>query len=342
MSVMPLTVYPVSTSFAGLEWDDTSVPTFEKAFHRARVDSARHMRWCEEAGIRWGETTITEIVMSRAGSAVNVVPFTQPAEANSGADWVWWWVDSTAAYGMLVQAKRVTIDSRRNWKFDFDYRGGKQHSTLTTTSARLDLTPVYALYLGTADYRRRLPCSGLHRSGYCTQCAKRSISLMPARLAEPEFVTDASSTYDRSVALEDLWRKPPGSAPLIPELERQMDVQLVDFLTQEQQGPRAVTRAMIDLILKARAGHLTEVTTRVDPSTADGRHDELDPIFRNLPQDVGHWSTPYIPHALQGLFAVPPEYVLEILHGEYDVERTGASMPDNIAGVVVVSMPQNA
>ncbi len=58
--------------------------------------------------------------MSRAAAAVSVVPFTQHAEAVSGADWVWWWVDSTSAYGMLVQAKRLTMNQGR-WRFDFGY-----------------------------------------------------------------------------------------------------------------------------------------------------------------------------------------------------------------------------
>lgn len=89
----------------------------EDAFRSARIHSARHTRASEKAHLRWGET---EIVMSRAAEGVTVVPFTQRAEALSGADWVWWWVDHRSAYGMLVQAKRVTISSGR-WAFDFGY-----------------------------------------------------------------------------------------------------------------------------------------------------------------------------------------------------------------------------
>ncbi|MGW4369804.1 hypothetical protein ACWEKT_29565 [Nocardia takedensis] len=92
-----------------------------EAFRRARIHAFRHMSECERARLHWGETTITEMVTAHASRAVTVVPFTQRAEARSGADWIWWWVDDTAAYGMLVQAKRVTVTGR-GWSFDFGYR----------------------------------------------------------------------------------------------------------------------------------------------------------------------------------------------------------------------------
>jgi hypothetical protein len=77
------------------------------------------MAACEEVGLRWGETTITEIVLSRTAKAIIVAPFTQRAESTSGADWIWWWLDDSAAYGTLVQAKRLTVTAGR-WHFDFE------------------------------------------------------------------------------------------------------------------------------------------------------------------------------------------------------------------------------
>jgi hypothetical protein len=65
-----------------------AVVTVEDAFRRARKHSVEHMAACEKAHLRWGETAVTEIVMSRAAVAVSVVPFSQRAEAVSGADWV--------------------------------------------------------------------------------------------------------------------------------------------------------------------------------------------------------------------------------------------------------------
>jgi len=107
------------------------------------------MAACERADLRWGETSITEIVTAQAADAVTVVPFTQRAEALSCADWIWWWVDHRGAYGMLVQAKRVTVTWSK-WHFGFDYpRGtGSQRTTLMSSASGLGVLPVYALYLG--------------------------------------------------------------------------------------------------------------------------------------------------------------------------------------------------
>lgn len=101
--------------------EDETMTAVDDAFRRARIQADRHMAACEQAGLRWSEPSITEIVMAYAARAVTVVPFTQPAEALSGADWVWWWVDSAGAYGMLVQTKRVTVTGGQ-WSFDFDYK----------------------------------------------------------------------------------------------------------------------------------------------------------------------------------------------------------------------------
>ncbi len=151
--------------------------TVKAAFKSARVDSVRHMAACEQASLRWGEVGITEIVISRAAPAVTVAPFSQPAEFISGADWIWWWVDSTAAYGMLVQAKRLTVSGGR-WHFDFAYPSGsdRQRRQLISTAETLGLFPAYALYLGTGNYREWEQCSGRHHADGCPECTRRSLS----------------------------------------------------------------------------------------------------------------------------------------------------------------------
>jgi hypothetical protein len=170
-------------------WNDGLVTTVEDAFRSARIHAVRHMAACERADLRWAETSITESVISRAADAVTVVPFTQAAEKLGGADWIWWWVDHRGAYGMLVQAKRVTV-TRDKWHFGFDYPNGTggQRVALMATSRALGLLPVYVLYLGTGDYRGWERCSDGHRSGRCLQCVKRSVSLMPALLASEQLV----------------------------------------------------------------------------------------------------------------------------------------------------------
>ena len=312
------------------------------AFRRARIDAGRHMRSCERAQIRWGETAVTEVVISRAAEAVSVVPFTPPAEALSGADWIWWWLDANGAFGMLVQAKRVTITHPDRWSFGFDYRRGTrlQKRALMSTASRLGLMPVYALYLGTGEYRDWKRCPDGHRSGRCLQCEKRSVSLMPALLAEKASVVDSDSTYDRSVALEDLMRPSPHSAPLIPTLQGQLPCELAEFLTTSQTGVRAVTRSMLDRVLKARAGQLAQVGFPVGSVQGQGTHDDLGPIFGHTPADTGHWGVTYFEHVLRPLLHVPPSYVLEIESGDFNRTDLPLEMSD-VAGVIIVRLPND-
>ncbi|TXI48375.1 MAG: hypothetical protein E6Q54_23695 [Mycolicibacter arupensis] len=300
------------------------------------------MAACEKALLRWGETAITEIVMSRAAAAVSVVPFTQPAETNSGADWIWWWVDADSAYGMLVQAKRLTVH-RGKWRFDFGYRSsaGSQQSSLRATAASLDLVPVYALYLGTGDYRNWERCSDDHRVRRCPSCVKRSVSLMPALLTDPVIVNDSATTYERSVALEEMWLPGPSSPLFIPGLSRQLDPELVNFLLTSQRGVRAVAKSTIDRILRVRAGQFSADSPSAPSTMHDGNHDRLGPVFPDLPSDTGHWGVPYFRHVLGPLRHVPPDYVLEIESREFDVGEVSSTMPDDVAGVVVVRLPQN-
>lgn len=322
-------------------WDDEIVTTVEDAFRWARIHAVRHMAACERADLRWGETSITEIVTARAADAVTVVPFTQRAEALSGADWIWWWVDHRGAYGMLVQAKRVTVTWSK-WHFGFDYpRGtGGQRTTLMSTASALGVLPVYALYLGSGDYRAWERCPDGHRNGRCLQCVKRSVSLMPALLANELLVDNAATTYEQSVALEDLWKPTTTGAIVIPALKRQLAPDLSEFLKKRQEGTRAVTRSMIDRVLRARAGAFGEAPTIAASAVNDGDHDRLGPVFGDLPDDAGHWGLNYFEHTLSPLRHAPPGYVLEIEAGDYDADYLASDMPDNVAGIVVVRLHQ--
>nr|WP_315545564.1 DUF6615 family protein [Actinomyces oris] len=257
------------------------------------------MTVCEQAGLRWNETTISEILMSQVAQAeaVSVVPFTQPAEAISGADWIWWWVDDAGAYGMLVQAKRVTITEGK-WWFGFNYSSGQlkrsQYKLLRSTANTLGLLPVYALYLGGGDYRNWERCSREHRErGHCPICMRRTISLMPALLASDWAISDAKSTYEASVALEDLWTLPNESASLWPAMKRQLVPELLDFLQTRQDGTYAVTRSMIDRVLRARMGTFFDARLDTHAPMYRQEYDYFKPVFDHLPDDLGHWDTPY-------------------------------------------------
>lgn len=317
------------------------MPTVGDAFRWARIHAVQHMAACENAELRWAEPSITEIVISRAAKAVTVVPFTQRAEALSGADWVWWWVDSKGAYGMLVQAKRVTV-IRGSWYYDFGYPNGtgRQRSKLLSAASALDLLPVYALYLGTGAYRNWEPCADGHLSGRCLQCVKRSVSLMPALLVD-DLYADAASTYELSVALEDLWTPTTTGALLIPAQERQFAADLSGFLKKRQDGTRAVVRSMIDPVLRSHFGAFNLALATASTSVRDGDHDRLGHIFKDLPYDTGHWGVNYFAHTLNPLLHAPPDYVLEVMSGERNEEYLASDMPENIAGIVVVELPQN-
>lgn len=313
----------------------------ETAFRRAREHSVQHMAACEKTLLRWGETSITEIVMSRAAAAVSVVPFTQPAETISGADWVWWWVDGRSAYGMLVQAKRLTV-SRGRWCFDFGYRNtvGNQQSALRSTAAHLDLIPVYALYLGTGNYRNWEPCPFDHRGRRCPSCVKRSVSLMPASSANTAIVNDSTSTYERSVALEDVWTPDSTRPLLIPGLSQQFDPDLANFLRTPQTGTRAVTRSMIDRVLIARGEQFDAVSASGPNVMRDGGRGRNGPVFSELPSDRGDSGISAFREALNPLRNAPPDYVDDIESGMFDADEVASNLPD-VAGVVVIRLPQN-
>lgn len=301
------------------------------------------MAACETADLKWAETSITELVISRAAAAVVVVPFTQRAEKLSGADWIWWWIDHRGAYGMLVQAKRLTV-THGAWRFGFDYPGGKgsQRATLMSTSRYLGLLPAYALYLGTGGYRGWKRCSDDHRSGRCLHCVKRSVSLMPALLAEESLVNSSAITYERSVALEELWTPAATRAMLIPSLRRQMEPELAEFLSKPQQGTRAVTRSMIDRVLRVRLGQLSTAPMTALNTATEGDHDRLGSRFADVPSDFGHWDLNYFQHVLDPLRQAPPEYALRIATGEFEREDIASIMPETVAGIVVVQRFGNA
>lgn len=316
--------------------------TAQEAFRRARIISARHMAAAEAAKLPWGETAITEMLIAHAATAVTVVPFTQKAEALSGADWVWWWVDGSAAYGMLVQAKRLTV-TRKGWTFKFDYRtkGSTrlQREILVEAASALGVLPVHALYLGTGDYRKWAPCPGKHRKSRCPECMRRTASLMPALLATDSMVDDAVSTYRWSVALEDLWKPPSTGALLVPTLERAMSPDLLKFLKERPDGTRAVVRSMVDRVLRARAAQYSIATTAEPPTAAT--HDDLGLVFQNLPDDTMHGGVRYLDHVLNPLRHSPPDYVLDAMTGDPDLESLRTRLPETVGGIVVVQTPNN-
>lgn len=312
--------------------------TVEDAFRWARIHAMRHMAVCEDARLHWGETSVTELVIAHAATAVTVVPFTQQAERVSGADWIWWWVDRRGAYGMLVQAKRVDVRGSR-WKFNFGYpnRTDRQRSTLISTASSLGLLPVYALYLGTGTYRGWAPCPDSHRSGRCLSCIKRSVSLMPALLADSS-VDAAAITYERSVALEELGAASTSGLGHLSGPTRQYPKDLKKFLEAKQDGTYAVTRAMIDRVLRVRTQQFLARPTTVPVSVGSSDRNWLGSVFAELPDDDGHFGQNYFRHVLDPLRHSLPSYALNAPYGEVDFGAPAFDMPENVAGIVIIHL----
>lgn len=160
---------------------------------------------------------------------------------------------------------------------------------------------------------------------------------MPALLAEPLVVTDAGSTYERPVALEDLWAPTRSGALLLPPLRGAMRPELTDFFDNPQRGTLAVTRSMIDRVARARFGAFDAPSATFDVDER-GAHDDLGRVFSDVPNDTGHWGVNYLDHALRPLLHSPPAYVLEILSGDYAEDRLATDMPENVGGVMVVRL----
>lgn len=61
-----------------------------RTFADARNAAVEHMERCDGGGIKWGETTITEIILSIAAQnpAIQVRQFNQHEEGRNGADWL--------------------------------------------------------------------------------------------------------------------------------------------------------------------------------------------------------------------------------------------------------------
>ncbi|MEV0344095.1 hypothetical protein AB0H49_34300 [Nocardia sp. NPDC050713] len=163
---------------------------------------------------------------------------------------------------------------------------------------------------------------------------------MPALLADEQFVDHAGATYERSVALEDLWTSPGESAPLIPALQTQLAPELWEFLETRQDGTRAVSRSMMDRVLTARAGQLYAVSASA-PRNHNGDHNQLDSIFGNVPDDTGHWGLSYFEHVLNPLRRTPPTYIRQIMRGEIDQDYLASVVSVDVAGIVVIRVPED-
>lgn len=345
----------------------------ENVFRSARIEAVEHMSQMETIGQNWKETTITDILIAKVASAVVVYEFNQHEEARIGSDWIWWWVDDFYSYGMLVQAKRVTIGERDGWKFDFGYQSGKekvsQRDMLIKAANTLGLLPVYGLYLGTGHYRRWESCGVRHTGKNCQSCDHRSISLMPACVALEGKIVDAATTYCGSKPLETVT----SSMPLSPTslLEGRVPPELATLLQKMQSGVLTVVQNMasvvaerdmivdriLDTLIELEREEIGEMKliqqqdyrlNKIAPEYAD----HLSRIFGGHPSTISaNRRNNDLNQLLSPLSKKPPEYVRnlqKILHVPHfedklrdlvDYDFNVMAMPENIAGTVVIELP---
>lgn len=79
-----------------------------------------------------GEETITDLHLLNFAAlndpGIEIVSFTKPAEKRTGADWQWWFGSSGRWIGVRVQAKVISLPSRRFKQLN--HRAGKQCADL--------------------------------------------------------------------------------------------------------------------------------------------------------------------------------------------------------------------
>jgi hypothetical protein len=74
---------------------------------RAAVDDFTRT-WLSQGNPTWPEEAATVQLLMAVHPELSYVAFTRHEESQIGADWLWWFLDSTTreAFGLLVQAKK--------------------------------------------------------------------------------------------------------------------------------------------------------------------------------------------------------------------------------------------
>ena len=295
----------------------------------------------------WTEPEVTSVSVTEGRPHVQVVMFNQNQEGRGlnalGADYLWWWLDSMSGecFGMLVQAKRLTLDGDQ-WRVDISHRSGDQLRTLLRTARELQVPAVYSIYTGGLVYRAALPClhrddheglaraapappgttpgTGLDGGHECERCRRMAISMVTAYQLSSGWESAAmtgNTALTESVPLEDL------ADPAVPadpiwdvNLRELTNSDLVAFLQRPQDGAREIARRIFRLVAVGRAGAFSAATA--EPITVPGA-----PVFDGVPGDSGHFPGPYYAHVLRGLRTSPPAYVAELVD-----ELRHPSLPD--------------
>lgn len=348
----------------------TSMSEVLAGFSRIRETAETFMDKRDRAGDGWNEEAVTAVSVIEGRPHVQVVEFNHNQEGRGpnalGADYLWWWIDSSSGecFGMLVQAKRLTLAGEQ-WHVDITHRDGAQLSTLLRTADQLQVPAVYGVYTGGLVYRASLPCfhrraragaadaapipPALSGDQECGRCRRMAISMVTAYQLTFNWQSKAmtgNTVLSESVPVEDLVDPAVPSTPIWDvNLRKISDPELRAFLRRPQDGAREIARRIFRLVAHRRAMGFSAAAPEM--MTVRGM-----PVFPNVPKDFGHFPGPYYRHVFQGLRTSPPAYVEDLRRAPAPPEvsplpeggpRSGRQRPlelagTNVAGVVLITL----
>ena len=306
------------------------------ALTAARIAVEEHVRRATQIGVTWQEETVSELVWVNARvdgrTPVQVADFNKTEEGKVGADWLWWFVDSTGeCLGLLVQAKRLKHDRDRP-ALDLRYKRKDaldQMTTLFRAAKTLQVPSAYALYFGPVE-GRGLQCSPAHAVS-CESCRRKTIAILSglrAGLIPDDKFVSARQAFGECLALEDIADAARNQDPAVYIGAEALPEELQRWMTEPQVGARQVAKRIYQIIIRPdELMHSADVANRVLVPP--------DAVFQEMPHDVGHFGQPYVAHVLRGLRRQPPSYVLEIRAGE--PPSLGPEF-DDIGGIAVLTI----
>jgi len=263
-------------------------------------------------GASWDEEVATQLLCMAAYPRIEAIEFTRHQERLTGADWLWWWVDSSdECFGMLAQAKKPHRRGPSRWFVDFLYpdSSGRQMDSLFRTADELEVAPAYVLYAGDVEYRAGLACGKHHSDEGCARCERSSVSILAA-LAAREVVRwsalsypgqSAVDAFHRSLPIEDLG-DPDRSRDVVVDVNLpSLSPALRSFLGSQQSGARQVAKMIFNQLSLLRSGQFTAVAA---PCCRRRTGD-----LPRAPRGRRHFGIPYLPHILRALRIRVPDYL---------------------------------